>query len=162
MDIGTGREELTAIVREAIATMKRYATRPDVPEWAQLDLTMGQLKALMVLGPDKRMTISELAHTLRLGKPSASILVDRLVQMGLATRVEDPDDRRRTLVATTTQGADLVIRLHQGQIEQFVSLLNRLSDEDLAAFARGMRALARVQAEEHAAREETVAAQART
>ena len=112
------------------------------PDWAQLDLSMGQLKALMVLSNRQPMNVSGLAETLALSKPTASILVDRLVQLGFAERTEDAEDRRRTLVTPTPAGAALVLRLRQGSVDRLIRWMSALDPDDLAALTRGLRAVA--------------------
>lgn len=119
-----------------------HATMDD--SWLQLDLTMAQLKGLMALA-DTSMTIGQIAEALNIGKPAASILVERLVQPGLAERAEDPQDRRRSIAQLTAQGAELVARLRQeGGQARFQGWIGQLADADLAALVRGMTALATV------------------
>jgi MarR family transcriptional regulator, organic hydroperoxide resistance regulator len=113
------------------------------PTWLQLDLTMAQLKGLFALA-DSPMTIGQLAEALGSGKPAASILVERLVQLGLVERAEDPLDRRRTIARVTSQGEELVARLRQGGRDRLRAWLSRLGDDDLAALVQGLQALATV------------------
>lgn len=113
------------------------------PEWLQLDLTMAQLKALFVLA-DEALTVGGLSGLLGISKPAASILVEHLVQAGLVTRAEDALDRRRTMVRLTAEGDELVTRLRQGGRDRVQAWLGRLGDDDLAALARGLQALADV------------------
>ncbi len=110
--------------------------------WLPLDLSMAQLKALVLLAAEPPMTASQLASALGLGRPAASILIDRLVQEGLVTRTEDPADRRRVLVELAPAGSELVTRLRQGPLDRLRRLLAQLSPEDLAALLQGMQALA--------------------
>lgn len=95
-----------AVINEIICLIRalaRAAGGPAVAVWASLDLTMAQVKLLHVLGARGQATVSELAAVLRVGVPTASHLVERLVQAGLAVRSEDPpigggrsfDSRRR-------------------------------------------------------------------
>lgn len=142
-DAAPVREAIEAIV----AAQHRIAHsmfQASVPDWIQLDLTMGQLRTLMALAADGPMTVSEVADTLAISKPTASILIDRLVQAGDAGRTEDPDDRRRTLVALTAAGFALVARLRQGKSERYERLLAAMHPDDLAALTRGMQALAAI------------------
>lgn len=118
-----------------------------VPDWIQLELPIGQLKALMALAVQERQNVSGLAELLRIGKPAASILVDRLVQQGYVARTEDPGDRRRTLLALTPAGSELVSTLHQGAGERrFANWLEQMEVDDLAALTRGLQALAAIAA----------------
>ncbi len=115
-------------------------------ELLKSDLTMVQVKGLIILGRGGAMPVGGLAEQLKVGLPAASLLVEKLVQMGMAERQEDPNDRRRTLVRLTADGAQQVLRLREGGREQFRDLLFELSEEDLAALTQGMEALARVAA----------------
>lgn len=110
------------------------------PAWLHLDLTMAQLKALFVLADDA-LTVGQLADTLGIGKPAASILVERLVQLGLVARTEDAQDRRRALVSLTAEGADLATRLRQGGRDRLRFWLDQLSADDLDALVQGLQAL---------------------
>jgi MarR family transcriptional regulator, organic hydroperoxide resistance regulator len=124
----------------------RHALSPRIQDWAHLGLSMGQLKALMMLAAQGDMTVTHVAELLYTGKPAASIVVDRLVQLGMAQRTEDAQDRRRTLVTLTDAGRDLATRLHQGGIDRFAQLLEAMEPDDLAALQRGMEALAAIAA----------------
>jgi DNA-binding MarR family transcriptional regulator len=140
-----------SLVREAISailaaqrSIAHSMFQTSIPDWIQLDLTMGQLRTLMALAADGPMTVSALAEKLAISKPTASILIDRLVQAGDADRTEDPDDRRRTLVALTPAGVALVARLRQGKSDRYERWLAAMRPEDLAALTKGMRALAAI------------------
>jgi DNA-binding MarR family transcriptional regulator len=114
------------------------------PAWLELDLTMGQVKGLYALSYGGAMTVGHLAEALGIGKPAASILVDRLVHLALVERDEDRADRRRTLVRLSGRGEELVLDLRQGRRERVRQWASRLADADLAALRRGLRALAAV------------------
>src|SRR5579862_4079279 len=79
---------------EAQHAISHCMAGPASQEWTALDLTIGQLKALMALSVRGDQTISEVAAHFGIGKPAASIMVDRLVQLGFARRTEDAIDRR--------------------------------------------------------------------
>jgi len=129
---------------EAMWRVNHARLQAHTPEWAHLDLSIGQLKTLMVLASHPRMSVSAVAETLEVSKPTASMLVDRLVQLGLAQRTEDPDDRRRTWVEPTTAGNELVTRLRQGGTERLAHALEQMDPNDLAALQRGLEALAAI------------------
>jgi MarR family transcriptional regulator, organic hydroperoxide resistance regulator len=133
-----------ALVEEILGlqgTVLRALDAATVPEWCRLELTMAQLKGVLVLGRKGELPVGGLARQLSVGLPTASAVVDRLVEHGLVLRHEDPADRRRTLVRLSPQGEELLDRLRQGTRELWAQWLHRLSDEDLAAWLRGLRAL---------------------
>lgn len=138
-------EELIAAVMAAQKQLGKALHGAASPTWQQLDLTMGQLKALVVLA-EEALTVGGLANALGIGKPAASILVERLVQLDLVTRSEDVADRRRTLVRLTPEGNELMAQLRQGSRDTWYALLSRLDEADLTALAQGLQALARIAA----------------
>lgn len=138
------RDDAVGAVIAAQKRLGRALHRPYANEWIHLDLSMGQLKTLMTLASRQPATVSEIAETLEVGKPAASVLVDRLVQLGYAARTEDSEDRRRTLVTTTAAGSDLVTRLRQGHIDRMVRWLEAIAPDDLDALTRGLQALVAV------------------
>ncbi|HEX8997045.1 MAG TPA: MarR family transcriptional regulator [Ktedonobacterales bacterium] len=134
-------------VRVALETqhaLTHAMQRIGISQWAHLDLSMGQLKALMTLASSDAMNVSELAERLAVSKPTASILVDRLVQLGYIERTEDSEDRRRTLATPTPKGSEIVARLQQGGSERLARWLELMDSADLEALTRGMRALATI------------------
>jgi DNA-binding MarR family transcriptional regulator len=129
--------QIAAVVEsfEAISRSLRVCAESD---WMELDLTMAQLKTLFTLEYSGPMTIGQTGEKLRISLPTASHLVDRLVQGGYAERAEDPTDRRRTLASTTARGAELVTRLRQGGRDILVEWLNRLDDNALGLLVAGL------------------------
>lgn len=133
-----------------------------IPDWIQLDLSIGQLKTLMSLDSEQTLNVTALAELLRIGKPAASILVDRLVQLGYVSRAEDRGDRRRTLLTLAPAGAELVALLRQGAGQgRFARWLEQLDAVDLAALTRGLQALAAIAARETTAPDSTATSASR-
>jgi DNA-binding MarR family transcriptional regulator len=94
-------------------------------------LSMTQTKALLELGglgeEAEPRQVSDLAETFGVSVPSMSRAVDALVKKRLATRVEDPEDRRVRRVAITARGKDLVntlLVIRQAGMEMFAASLS--------------------------------------
>jgi DNA-binding MarR family transcriptional regulator len=135
--------QVAAVVEsfEAISRSLRVCAESD---WMELDLTMAQLKTLFTLEYGGSMTIGQTGEKLGISLPTASHLVDRLVQGGYVKRTEDSADRRRTLASTTAKGSELVNRLRQGGRDTLVEWLNRLNDDALASLVKGLEDLEKV------------------
>ena len=118
--------------------------RSTVTAWGNLELTAPQLKVLFILEFKGQATIGKIAEALGVGQPTASHLVDRLVQAGLARRVESPTDRRYTLTDLTESGKMMVRRLQQGSLDRLQNCLAQLDEQDLAALRQGLQSLVRV------------------
>ncbi len=90
-----------------------------------------------------------LAHVAEVGPIRASALVDaigidkgavsrqsqHLVDLGLLTRTQDPDDGRATLLAVSADARSRLDRVSRTRSERFGQLLGEWSDDDLADFA---------------------------
>jgi DNA-binding MarR family transcriptional regulator len=95
-------------------------------------LTFAQMKVLVGLqAPDEESrTVTAIAEELGISVASASRATDGLVQKKLATRVEDPDDRRVRRLTLTPKGrglADRIISARLASLEDFTDSLS--SDE---------------------------------
>jgi DNA-binding MarR family transcriptional regulator len=93
--------------------------------------------------------IGQVAETLHVGLPTASHLVERLVQEGLVDRNVDADDRRRSLAALTPRGEQLVARLRQGSVTHMRAWAQALSEDERSALAFGLQALAQAAQASH-------------
>lgn len=103
-------------------------------------LSMTQCKALLELGGlggnDQAWQVSDLAELFGVSVPSMSRAVDALVKAKLATRVEDPDDRRVRRVKITAKGKSLVAKIVTVRltgIEAFVTTLSAAQRRKLDA-----------------------------
>ena len=132
------------LIEETVLVYRHYWTAllaASEPIWSQLDLTILQLKSLILLEARGELTVGGVADALGMGRSSASALVEQLVQMSLALRVEDDRDRRRSIVGLTDQGKELGARLHRGDERFMEGLFALLGRDDLIALQRGLRAL---------------------
>ena len=135
-----------ALVRECVTdahSLMAAVTRINAPAWLDLDITMGQFKALMAIVADEPLSVGALGRVLGIAEPSASLLVDKLEGQGLARREADSEDRRRTLVRPTEAARGLLERLQQGRRGRIDEFIKDLDDDELAALACGIAALAR-------------------
>jgi len=74
------------------------------------------LEALLHKGP---MPVNTIGPKVNLTPGSISVAVDRLLEKGLVSRKENPDDRRVRIVALTKSGKDLIVpifRKHSAEI----------------------------------------------
>lgn len=94
---------------------------------ADLDLSLSQIRALHTLVREPEgASLGDVAEHTGLSLPTASRVVDSLVQRGLATRVESPADRRVKNVAPTDEAraiATRLIELRLAGIEEFTRSL---------------------------------------
>jgi DNA-binding MarR family transcriptional regulator len=137
------REELEHEVVAQFRALQNTLKATSGTVWMEIDLTIAQLRTLLVLAEEGPLVIGHIAQRLGIGLSTGGHLVDRLVQAGLAERAEDVDDRRRTLARLTPKGEDLYARL-LNQPLQMQSLIQKLNDSDMAALLQGLQALNRL------------------
>jgi DNA-binding MarR family transcriptional regulator len=84
----TDPQNTRPLVHQCTEAMVRLATvaKPEGSDWLELEMSMGQLKAVIALSCSGSLTVGGLAKVLGLAEPSASILVDKLEKMGFAAR----------------------------------------------------------------------------
>jgi len=88
------------------------AMSPDIPaEWLSIDLTLAQLRVLLVLKAQGSRKMSAIAAVLGIALPTATGIVDNLVRKGLAVREADPQDRRLVICLISLEGQNLINRL---------------------------------------------------
>lgn len=93
-------------------------------------LTLPQMVALHTLRYAGPLSISGLCEALHLSTSATSHLVDRLVDGGYVTRVEDPSDRRQKRVTLAAEGLALTDRLSATRAVEMEGVVLRL-DPDL-------------------------------
>jgi DNA-binding MarR family transcriptional regulator len=108
------------------------------PEFTEVGVTMAQAKVLYIVMAAGELRMSELAARLGVGSSSASGLADRLVELGLLRRHDDPDDRRQVMVTTTPEAVALLERFRELNQRQLRELLNRLDAEELEVVGRSV------------------------
>src|SRR5574342_1150216 len=124
---GSRPELVSTIVRaymELFTTMQFNAAS----HWLMLELTFAQARALFLLAARKELTVSQLAKSLGVGNPTASILVQQLVEQGLVTRTEHASDRRHTIIRLSPKGAEIGAGRRKQRAKQWQHWLSHLSD----------------------------------
>ena len=113
--------------------LTEHGRRLDVA--AELEVSPGDLKALMRLTPGRGESMRQLADTWRCDASTVTWIVDRLEGRGLAERQPHPSDRRVKVVGLSQEGerlrAELLERLYEPP-----AALDTLSASDLKALRR--------------------------
>jgi len=109
--------------------------------WMDVNLTIGQLKSLFFLDFEGSTSLGRLAGALGVTPPNVTGIIDRLVEQGMVSREENPENRRMLVVRLTLKGKALIEKLREHGTVTMKTILDRLSDEDLSALYRGLMAL---------------------
>ena len=89
-------------------------------------------------------SLSALAEHLGVSRPTASVLVDRLVQWGLVARGTDPAERRRAVLRLTPAGQRQLAEARQHTQARLAERLAGFGEAELARLLDGLRLLQRL------------------
>jgi 4'-phosphopantetheinyl transferase len=105
------------------------------------DLTMQQVRVLSHITKDPGIAGHELGDRLGVSAPTASGLIDRLVEKGLVVRVDDTEDRRVRRLHPTKLGLDVIRQMDSMFGRALGVVIQRLSLEELQLLLRGSQAM---------------------
>ena len=116
--------------------------RPIVPkEWLRVDLTMPQLKVLLLLFTDGPARMGVLASALGVSMTTTTGIIDRIVRQGLIVRRSDDKDRRTVVCDLSAKGQDLITRLWELRQVRIRNLLKRMELPELRIVSAGLKAI---------------------
>jgi DNA-binding MarR family transcriptional regulator len=106
-------------------------------------LTFSQMKVLVELeaADEDARTVTALSEELGISTASASRAADGLVRKKLATRVEDPDDRRVRRLALTAKGRDLADRIISARLAGLADFTDSLESDERKKLEAALDAL---------------------
>lgn len=129
--------EIIDLQRQSNRIMDHFAAEP----WIELGLTIAQLKSLFFIVDKEKTCFKKLAEALKVTPPNVTGIIDRLVEQGLVSRTENPDDRRIMLLQATQKGQNLLNTLKERRTNQMMKILDNLSAEELSSLSLGLNAL---------------------
>jgi DNA-binding MarR family transcriptional regulator len=100
-------------------------------EWLESDLSVAQLRILLVLQSQGPSRMSSIASVIGVALPTATGVVDNLVKKGLVIRENDSEDRRVVICNLSPQGQELINKLWMTGRFQMENLLDGLTMEQL-------------------------------
>ncbi|GAA2881821.1 hypothetical protein GCM10010517_44900 [Streptosporangium fragile] len=132
MSVNDERDQLINKIGEIQRDLGRLIAqhRPTSPLFNS-NLTMRQLKVIMILSCQDSASGQDIAHHLGVGLGTVTGIVDRLVGHGLVTRREDPHDRRVRRVHLTPAGRTLLEEISDAGLADFRRLLQTLDTPTL-------------------------------
>lgn len=125
-----------------VVRLARYLDRHAVEYLRRFDLHEGETNVLAALrraGPPYELTPTELYRSQLVSSGAMTNRLDRLEAAGLLRRTPDPDDRRRTRVALTERGREVIdaaIDAHTAALRELLAFLPPEDQEQLAGRLR--------------------------
>nr|WP_261774218.1 MarR family transcriptional regulator [Clostridium botulinum] len=115
-----------------MTTVSELANRINDEFYKQFKLTRIQFRTLYFLHVFMKegCSLSELSKKLRISKPSASNLIDRMVSSELVTRISNSEDRRSIKILITSKGIKIIEQAINRDKDFRLQILNFLSNEE--------------------------------
>lgn len=125
--------EKEALIRSIQQRTGQISILP-LKDFSTLDLTMSQLRLVMLLYQKKHMHVSDMAAFSGVTSATVSGVVDRLVERGVVTREPDPEDRRAVICSLSPRGFEMMDGFWNSQQRMMESMLHELSVKRLKAY----------------------------
>ena len=110
-------------------------------QWLRLDLTMSQLKVVLLIFVSGPTRMGVIASELGVSLATASGVVERLVERGILIREGDAGDRRVVLCRLSDEGERLIGNLWQLSRDQVGELMRVMAPSKLLIIAEMLQAL---------------------
>jgi DNA-binding MarR family transcriptional regulator len=142
-EIDAALQELIQRIRPVVMALKEAGPPPPDIHDAFHDADLGPRHGVVLLSVtfNGELSVSELAERIALSLSTTSLMVGQLSRAGLLERVEDPRDRRRTLVRLNESYREGLTAWLTDRIGPLRRTLQRLTPEQRAGFLEGWRIL---------------------
>jgi len=114
---------------------------PDV--WMGLSLTIAQVKSLFYISNEDDINFRKLAAAMKVTPSNVTGIIDRLVEQGLVSRTENPEDRRMLMLRLTEKGKTLIGNLKERRTSQMSGVLSTMNRDQLETVQRAFAFLAK-------------------
>ena len=101
----------------------------EVSEVCTSPLTVPQVHMVLSIHERGSVTIKQLAEALGVKAPAASTMVERLVELGVLTREENPADRREVLVQVSPAEESKIRQIERCKFQLIMELLEKIGPE---------------------------------
>ena len=135
------KEELISRFVESIEFLHSRIRIDRLDEWQEMDLTIPQVKTLLLLQGTGPQRMGGIAASLGIAVSAATTVVDRLVERQLVVRLSDPKDRRVVLCELTEQGWETADNFWRVGPDRLRPALEHLTAEELVRLVPDLETL---------------------
>ena len=132
------RQELTDRFTESAEYLNRQLHTGRLDEWEGLDMTIPQIRTLVLLERMGPLRMGNIAIYLGRALSATTTVMDRLVEKGLVDRVSDPSDRRVVICQLSESGEQAVELFWRIGRERLQIVADLLDEEQLETVVQGL------------------------
>lgn len=139
----TSQDKLSTeqIAQEISILMPLIARRVLFEFFQSVNISQSQLLTIMAVYDTGKCRLSEVSERMKVSNPTASGLVDRLVQNDYLTREADPVDRRAVNLSLTSKGEALAFKFRSTVKDKWHHILLELPETDQKDFIRILKVI---------------------
>ena len=93
------------------------------------EVTMSQLHTIMSINNMGEVSMTELSALTNVSPPSASVMVDRLVEKGILVREHSDRDRRKVMVKISPKAVNGIKQIEEGILQSLARLVEAIGPE---------------------------------
>ncbi len=138
------REQARTIHETVHALKSRFVARCSKGSPGPPDVTVPQMHCLMAIRERGSISIKDLAQALLISPPSASAMVDRLVEVGAVVREQSPVDRRGVVVSVSEEGAQAIESVEGMILQGIEELIVKIGPEHAQMWYEAYKRIAEV------------------
>lgn len=117
-------------LEDSFLAFRHMMTSQLMTEAKGLGLSLSHFEVIMFLAHSGEASMKEIAEIMHITPPSASTLIDTLVEKRLVKRVPSDKDRRTIHIALSPEAQKLMISVHKKKVTIFKKILSKLNGED--------------------------------
>ena len=134
-------QELFERFVDAVEYLNRQIHGDRLDEWTSLEMTIPQVKTLVLLDTIGPMRMGTLSGHLGSALSATTNVVDRLVARDLVGRGSDPSDRRVVLCELTSRGRETIGHFWRVGRERLLPLAELLDPDQLAVAVQALESI---------------------
>ena len=139
------RQQLTGRFVETVEYLNRQMYSGRLDEWQGLDMTLPQVKTLILLDGTGPLRMGSIASHLGSAVSATTSIVDRLVEKEMVERLSDPNDRRVVMCQLTDRGREATQSFWRLGRERVLMLVGLLDMEQLETVVQALELIRRVE-----------------
>ncbi len=128
-------------ILEVMPLMYREFARREDNALAQGKISCPQMVAMSLAAEKGEVTVGDIAKHLSSEKSAASVLIDRLVKLGMMTRRHDQKDRRVVWLRLTAKGAKVIEQIHVQKRQSLKAIFGPIPTRQREQYLAALRQL---------------------
>ena len=141
------RQDLVDRFVQSVEYLNRQMHTGRLDEWEGLDMTIPQIKTLVLLELLGPLRMGNIAIYLGRALSATTTVVDRLVEKELVDRGSDPSDRRVVVCRLTNQGEAAIERFWRVGRERIQLVADLLDEQQLQTAVQGLEVISAAEKE---------------